>query len=218
MRPLGRWKRRVLDDRGFTIVEVCVAAFVLAVGVTTVIGSMGAGMGLVGHSRQRSAGAGVAQERLERARNVAYDDLALNEDPTHNNEATHPDHNVIENGPGPEDDEYGLDGGQEEPLIINTADGGLKHLDDPFTLAHTDFTVHQYVTWVDDPDSGRRGPARLQARHRRGDVEVPGAQRSAAHGHGIDVRHGRHGLDPDSNGVRHGDADAPAATDRRWRR
>jgi type II secretory pathway pseudopilin PulG len=147
MRPLGRWKRRVLDDRGFTIVEVGVAAFVLAIGVTTVVGSMGAGMGLVGHSRQRTTGAGVAQERLERARNIAYDDLALNEDPTFNPDATHPDHKVNE-GPltGPEDDTYRLDDGTSEPLIIDTADGGLKHLDDPFTLANTDFTVHQYVT------------------------------------------------------------------------
>jgi hypothetical protein len=159
MRPLGRLRRRLSDDRGFTIVEVCVAAFVLAVGVTTVVGSMGAGMGLVGHSRQRSAGAGIAQERLERARNVAYKDLALNEDPTYNAEATHPDHNVVENGGGPEDDQYTLAAGTLEPLIINTADGGLKHLDDPFTLAHTEFSVHQYVTWVNDVNAGDSEPS-----------------------------------------------------------
>jgi hypothetical protein len=158
MRPLDKAQRRLLDDRGFTIVEVCVAAFVLAVGVTTVIGSMGSGMGLVGHSRQRSAGAGVAQERVERARNIAYEDLALNEDPTYNADATHPDNDIVENGGGPEDDQYRLENGILEPLIINTADGGLKHLDDPFTLAHTDFTVHQFVTWVSDANAGDTEP------------------------------------------------------------
>jgi type II secretory pathway pseudopilin PulG len=163
MRPRNRWKRRATDDRGFTIVEVGVAAFILAIGVTTVIGSMGAGMGLVGHSRQRSAGTGIAQERLERARNVAYADLALNEDPTYNPEAAHPDHNVTENGEGPQDDQYRVADSAcasppcHESLVIDLDDGGLKHLDDPFTLAHTEFTVHQFVTWVDDPQSGVAG-------------------------------------------------------------
>lgn len=160
----GRRKRRVLDDQGFSIIEVCVAAFVMAIGVTTVMAAMGGGMGLVGHSRQRSAGAGVAQERLERARNVAYPDLALNEDPTHSTEPGHPDNNVIENGPGPEDDQYQLPNTAcavppcIEPLIVNTTSGGLKHLDDPFTLANTDFTVHQFVTWVSDAATGDTEP------------------------------------------------------------
>jgi hypothetical protein len=159
MRRLGRARRRLfLEDRGFTIIEVCVAAAVMAVGVTTVMAAMGAGMGLVGHSRQRTAGAGVGQERLERARNVAYADLALNEDPTHNAGAGHPDNNVVENGPGPEDDQYRLSTGVLEPLIIDTVSGGLKHLDDPFTLANTDFTVHQYVTWVSDAATGDTEP------------------------------------------------------------
>jgi hypothetical protein len=154
----------MVDDQGFTIIEVCVAAFVMAIGVTTVMAAMGSGMGLVGHSRQRTAGAGVAQERLERARNVAYADLALNEDPTHVAEPGHPDNNVVENGPGPEDDQYTLGDSQcavppcREPLIINAASGGLKHLDDPFTLANTDFTVHQYVTWVSDAVTGDTEP------------------------------------------------------------
>jgi type II secretory pathway pseudopilin PulG len=165
MRRLGRARRRLFrDDRGFTIVEVCVAAFIMAIGVTTVMAAMGGGMGLVGHSRQRSAGAGVAQERLERARNVAYPDLALNEDPSHSNETGHPDNNVIENGPGPEDDQYQLPNTAcatppcVEPLIINTTSGGLKHLDDPFTLANTDFTVHQFVTWARDDATGDTEP------------------------------------------------------------
>jgi hypothetical protein len=164
MRRLGRARRRLSDDRGFTIIEVSVAAFVMAIGVTTVMAAMGSGMGLVGHSRQRTAGAGVAQERLERARNVAYADLALNEDPTHVGDAGHPDNNVIEGGPGPEDDQYRLSDSAcatppcLEPLIINLASGGLKHLDDPFTLAHTEFTVHQYVTWVSDDATGDTEP------------------------------------------------------------
>jgi hypothetical protein len=138
--------RRLGDERGSTLIEVVVGSMILVVAVLGVIGSMGAGMGLVGHSRQRSAGAGVAQERIERARNIAYEDVALNEDPEHNSDPDHPDNKVTE------DNRYRLKDGSYEPLVIDLANGGLKHLDDPFTLANTDFTVHQYVTWVDDPE------------------------------------------------------------------
>ena len=157
MRLPSRRQWQFSDDEGISLIEVMVACVVLSVAVLSVVGAMGSGMGLVGHSRQRTAGAGVAQERLERARNIAYDDLALSEDPTHSGVSGHPDANVIENGPGPEDDQYQLSDSAcatppcVEPLIIDSVDGGLRHLDDPFTLAQTEFTVHQFVTWVDDP-------------------------------------------------------------------
>lgn len=169
MRLPGRRRWQLRDEDGVSLIEVMVACVVLSVGVLSVVGAMGSGMSLVGHSRQRTAGAGVAQERLERARNIAYEDLALNEDPAHSTVTGHPDNNVIENAVEPPDatvfdDEYRLSDGAcatppcEEPLIIDKANGGLRHLDDPFTLAQTEFTVHQFVTWVDDPDSGVTGP------------------------------------------------------------
>ena len=143
-------------DDGISLVEVIVACTVFAVAVLTVVGALGSGMGLVGHSRQRSAGSGVAQERLERARNVAYANLGLNEIPTPNPDSSHPDFNVIDDAGVKK---YRLDDGTIEPLVIDTVDGGLKHLDDPFTLAQTEFTVHQYVTWVDDAAAGDTEPS-----------------------------------------------------------
>jgi hypothetical protein len=161
---LLRGRLRCDDDEGVSLVEVGVAAFIMSIIVSSLMAAMGAGMGLVGHSRQRSAGAGVAQERVERARNVAYEDLALNEDPTHNADAGHPDNKVVENNPSiATDDRYTVEPSAcasppcTEPLLIDTVDGGLKHLDDPFTLANTDFTVHQYVTGVDDPSVNGSG-------------------------------------------------------------
>jgi hypothetical protein len=151
------WHRAVSSpDEGIGLVEVIVACTVFGVAVLTIAGALGSGMGLVGHSRQRSAGSGVAQERLERARNVAYENLALNEVPTPNVDSTHPDFNVIDNAGVKK---YRLTDGTIEPLVIDAADGGLKHVDDPFELAQTEFTVHQYVTWVDDPDAGDTEPS-----------------------------------------------------------
>src|SRR5581483_6315500 len=36
-------------------------------------------------------------------------------------------------------------------LIIDAANGALKHIDDPVILGTTQFNVYQYVTWHDDP-------------------------------------------------------------------
>ena len=116
--------------------------------MTGVVGAMGSSMGLVGHSRQRSSGTSVAQERLERAHSIPFNDVALDADEVpqiaDSTTAGHPDNDVSTDGT-----KY-----KGEPLII-TASGGLKHLDDPFKLANTEFTVHQYVTWAESPDIKR---------------------------------------------------------------
>jgi Tfp pilus assembly protein PilV len=133
------------DERGSHLVEVAVAALVMSVAVIGVIGSMGSGMQLVGHARQRSSASAVAQERLERARSIPYERVATYEQPTHNSDPDHPDNRVSTDNAS-----YLVEDGPTEPLIVDTVDGALKHLDDPFTLGNTEFSVHQYVTWVDD--------------------------------------------------------------------
>jgi hypothetical protein len=138
---------RLADDTGTHLVELTVASLVMAVAVIGVVGSMGSGMQIVGSSRQRSAGVSVAQERLERSRNIAYDDVALTEAPAHSTDPENPNNRVTTDGL-----RYRLEGGSEEPLIVDAVDGGLKHLDDPFKLGTTSFSVRQYVTWVDDPE------------------------------------------------------------------
>jgi hypothetical protein len=132
----------------------------LSVAVLGVVGSMGTGMEVVGHSRQRSAGTAVAEERLERVRNVPYDRVALYEAPAHNATPGHPDNDVTTDNTG-----YRLEDGTVEKLVVDTTDddtpaGALKHLDDPFTLEPegTEFTVYQYVTWVEDASVGDQHP------------------------------------------------------------
>lgn len=154
------WRSRLRDDRGTSLTEVVVAAFVLAVAVIGVLGTMGTGIGLVGHSRQRSAGSSLATERLERMRNVPYDRLALYEQPVHNPIEGHPDHYVTHDNL-----RYVLPDGTSELLVVDTTDddtpaGALKHIDDPFTLEPdgTEFAVYQYVTWVEDDVVGDRMP------------------------------------------------------------
>jgi hypothetical protein len=119
---------------------------VMSVAILGVIGSMGSGLTLVGHSRQRSAASAVAQERLERARSVPYERVATYEQPMHNPDPDHPDNRVTTDNTS-----YNVESGPTEPLYVDSVNGALKHLDDPFTLGKTEFSVHQFVTWVDDP-------------------------------------------------------------------
>lgn len=141
-----RLPRRLLrDERGTHMIELSVAAALMSVAVVGVMGSLAFGVTLVGGARQRSAGSTVASERLERVHNLPYERVALYEQPTHNPDPDHPDNKVTQDNLS-----YRVDETTTEPLIVDTANGALKHLDDPFTLGGTEFSVHQYVTWVDD--------------------------------------------------------------------
>ena len=144
-RSLVRLRRLRSDESGSHLIEVSVAMLVMSVAILGVIGSMGSGLTLVGHSRQRSSASAVAQERLERARSVPYGNVATYEQPMHNPDADHPDFRVTTDNTS-----YDVEDGPTEPLLVDVVDGALKHLDDPVTVGKTEFTVHQYVTWVDD--------------------------------------------------------------------
>jgi len=139
-------RRRLAGDSGTSFVELSIAMGVLSVAVLGVVGTMGLGMSLTGASRQRSSASAIAVERLERSRNAPYDRLATYEQPTHSGDATSPDYKV-----STDNTQYQVTGGTNEPLIVDTVNGALKHLDDPTTVGNTQFSVYQYVTWVDDP-------------------------------------------------------------------
>ena len=141
-------------DRGSLLVEVAVASSILMIAVIGVIGSMGAGLTLVGEGKQRSTATAVAQERLERAHNLAYNRIALCVNgavagcvaPVHSTDATNPDNSVTtDNG------SYQVDSSTPEPIFVDATNGALKHIDDPIQVGTTIFSVYQYVTWHDDP-------------------------------------------------------------------
>ena len=142
--------QRLRGDRGTSLVEVCIATLVMAVAVTGVIGVMGSGMSLVGHSRQRSLGVALAQERLERIHGYPYEDVALNTSPApaRSQDPASPDHRLSADGT-----RYDVGDGSFEPLVVSDA-GSVTHIDPAYTPPGTDteFSVYQYVTWVDDPN------------------------------------------------------------------
>lgn len=136
-------------EAGFGMVELTVALGVMSVAVMGMTGAMTVGIDVVGASRQRSAASAVATERIERIRNLSYDQVALFETPAHSDDPNDPDHAVSADGTT-----YTLPDGSVEPLVVDTVLGALKHIEDPVISGPTELYVHQYVTWVDDDLDG----------------------------------------------------------------
>ena len=89
----------VSDQRGFTIVEVLVAAVVLAVGIAGLIGAFDSARKLSLLSERRTAMAHRAQLEIERLQTYPYKQLAMVSKPSHSSEKTNPDYYVNYNSP-----------------------------------------------------------------------------------------------------------------------
>src|SRR5437016_384467 len=90
-RPTGVLLRLHPDESGMTLIEICIAAMVMSIALIGVVGSMGAGLSLVGQGRQRSSGTQIAQQAVEHVHDVPYAEVALDVQPTHNTDASNPD-------------------------------------------------------------------------------------------------------------------------------
>ena len=116
--------------------------------------SVALGFRTVSIARQRQTASEIASARLEFARNLSYDEVALDSQPVYNADPTHPNHWVL-NG----DTQYDVTGnGDLEDLIVlpddgdpATIDGAVRQLEDPKQVGSTVMEIYQYVTWVDDP-------------------------------------------------------------------
>src|ERR1700751_5754931 len=98
-RLLARRLQVLSDQRGFTIVEVLVAALVLAVGIGGLIGAFDSARKLSLLTERRTAMAHRAQLELERLQTYPYRQLAMVSKPSHSSEKTNPDYYVNYNSP-----------------------------------------------------------------------------------------------------------------------
>lgn len=136
------------SDGGFGLIEVTMATGILAVAVAGLVGGMTMSLGVAGVARQRSAASALGAERIERGRNLAYDQVALLDQPVYSSDPADPDHDVSADGT-----RY-LVNSVLEPLIVSPASGAIRHIEDPVLRGSTELYVHQYVTGVDDDLDG----------------------------------------------------------------
>jgi prepilin-type N-terminal cleavage/methylation domain-containing protein len=155
---MGVLRRLAAREDGFTIIELMAALSVLAIGFFTLASAMGLGLREVALGRQRQSATEIANARLEHLRNLAYDDVELSSQPTHSTDPSNPDSYVSNDNAS-----YDVTGkGAYEPLVVDTTNGQVLHLEDPVTVGTTQMSVYQYVTWVDDPSiSGTQNYKRI---------------------------------------------------------
>ena len=128
------WRARTGDEQGFTVIEVVVALALISIVATGFMTSVALGFRTVSIARQRQTASEIASARLEFARNLSYDEVALDSQPVYNADPTHPNHWVL-NG----DTQYDVTGnGDLEDLIVlpddgdpATIDGAVRQLEDP---------------------------------------------------------------------------------------
>lgn len=133
------------SEGGFHLAELSMAVAVLAIAVISLAGAMGLGISAVGKAKQRSAANTVVSERLERVRNLPYEEVALDEEPSHSSDPDNPDYYVTDESPPRYD--VNKDGSLHEPFAVG---GAVLHIEDPVLSGETELDVYQYVTWVDD--------------------------------------------------------------------
>src|SRR5205085_2003652 len=91
--------RPLATEEGFTIVEVLVAAIVLAVGIAGLVGAFDSARKLSLLSERRTVMAHRAQLEIERLQTYPYAQLAMISKPSHSAEASDPDYYVNYSSP-----------------------------------------------------------------------------------------------------------------------
>jgi hypothetical protein len=130
------------------MVELIVAITLIALVAIGFTASVGAGFRSVVVARQRQTAVEIASARLEHLRSIPYDQVALSTAVSHDPDDEHPDWYV-----STDNTSYDVTGeGDYEPLIVDTTNGLVLHLEDPVKISKTVMEIYQYATWVDDPD------------------------------------------------------------------
>jgi hypothetical protein len=159
-----RARRSVLrDDGGFTVVEVMIAALLLAASSLAVFGLVDA----ASRNNYRAEQSQVVNDRLqlemEKVKQVPYDQLALTSAPTHSNPSNDPNSRVSGTTFN-----VNPDGATNyEPLVYNggnsqesggtVSSGTLDSGPTPFQSGDVKGSVYRYVTWEHDNACGNCG-------------------------------------------------------------
>ena len=145
-------------EEGFTLVELVVALGLIAIVASGFMASISLGFRTVALARQRTTASELATKALEHARNIGYDEVAINRnlidtvngepDLLHIDDTDHPNYFIDDAVPT-----YDVTGnGKYEPLIIDDTNGAIDYVEDPIQVGSTVMEVYVYATWVDDPD------------------------------------------------------------------
>lgn len=144
------WKRRLArSERGFALIELMVALFVAAVGITAMLGALDASRRLVTLSERKEAAVHVGEQEIERIESLEYSKIALAAAPAVSTDPDDPGSAVTAGPPATYRWDQRSGGAAPEPLVIDAANGAVTADSTRWGDGRLSGTVHRFVTWVD---------------------------------------------------------------------
>lgn len=133
------------SQAGFTVVEVLVAALLLALGAVAVLAVMDASTRNAYRAEQSQVAINVAQRELEKLRQLEYEQLALTAapSPTSADPSIRPRMSATTFALAP-------DGSDVAPLVVAPT-GAVDPGPTPFTLGDVSGDIYRFVVWRDEP-------------------------------------------------------------------
>src|SRR4051812_31343327 len=123
-----RLRRVGREERGFTLLEVMVAALILVIGVLAVIGVFDSSRRLTTVSEKEEVVAHRAEAELERIQAMPFAAVALSSNPSHVIDSADPDFYVTAGVPPTYRWDQGSSGPKTDPLVVDAASGQVGHL------------------------------------------------------------------------------------------
>jgi type II secretory pathway pseudopilin PulG len=150
MRGQPDTKARILDEGGFSLVELLIAMVLTTVGIAATLSVFGASGRTTVISQNTEVGAQQAQAELDRLSKLEYGELAMTSTPINSTNPKNPNYRV--SGVN-----FNVRSGLTEPLVTEAGEGATAKVDP----GPTDFAVGQhgstitgkvyrYVTWRDE--------------------------------------------------------------------
>jgi len=137
------------SDDGFTIVESLVTMMLVVIIFTGATASIASTLDVLEINRRFAQATGLGNAVIEEARDLRFDDLIMSD--SDSTVAADP----LITGTG--ELVFDPDGGDSlaaEKLVISASGGTIDPHTATRTIDNTDYTVHRYVTWVDDTTQG----------------------------------------------------------------
>ena len=160
-RALGSLLRRTTrEEAGITIIEVVIAAVILAIGGLAVLGLVNA----ASHNNFRTEQSQVVNDRLqqemEALKQLPYSQVALSGLPAHANDADNPNNRVsgaqfnVNRSGTPNNEGLVYNGGTNQEGTGAVGGGTVNPGPIPFTSGDVKGNLYHYVTWAQDPSCG----------------------------------------------------------------
>jgi prepilin-type N-terminal cleavage/methylation domain-containing protein len=157
-------RRRLAREDGFSLVELLIAALIMAIGLLALVSGLDHSRESVSRSEKIEAATHQAEEAIERVLAMRYDRVALPALPSSSGSQADPRFYV--SGSNYQWDQ-GTEGGQSEALAVDATNGDVAN---SYAWADSDSrlegVVHQFVTTTGDRCSGTGCPAGVQSAKR----------------------------------------------------